>query len=606
MEVLAPLLVVLALIVQRSCSASDDLIYGYECQQSRCVKIELDAQNFQKAISLPVCRLFCGDGVPGTIWPRPNGLVNFDNYMLTIDPDNIQFNLPTLSKQAHLWAASKERFIQMLYAGVPNKNVLRKGGRPLTVTVELQSTLDDVVPKLTLDTDESYTLQISSSNNSAATATIIAGNYFGARHGLETLSQVLIYDDIRRELQILARADIDDKPAFKWRGLLLDTSRNFFSVKSIKHTLDAMAVVKLNTFHWHITDSHSFPLEVKSQPELYKLGAYSPRKVYSHEDIADIVEYGRVRGIRVMPEFDAPAHVGEGWQHKDTIACFNAQPWKNYCVEPPCGQLDPTVEDLYTILEDIYREMFELFDPDVFHMGGDEVSVDCWNSTKRIQDWMLQKGWGLKESDFMRLWAYFQTEALNRVDTITHSQQPSITLWTSRLTDVPYIDDYLNKERYNIQIWTTGDDSKIKDILKRGYRVIISNYDALYFDCGGPGWVQGGNNWCSPYIGWQKVYDNDLDNIAGEYKSQVLGGEAVIWSEQIDEHTLDSRFWPRASALAERLWSNPKQSWRSAEARLLYHRQRLSELGIGAESMQPEWCLQNENNCPIDAYDQKF
>lgn len=157
--------------------------------------------------------------------------------MLTIDPDNIQFNLPTLSKQAHLWAASKERFIQMLYAGVPNKNVLRKGGRPLTVTVELQSTLDDVVPKLTLDTDESYTLQISSSNNSAATATIIAGNYFGARHGLETLSQVLIYDDIRRELQILARADIDDKPAFKWRGLLLDTSRNFFSVKSIKHTL---------------------------------------------------------------------------------------------------------------------------------------------------------------------------------------------------------------------------------------------------------------------------------------------------------------------------------------------------------------------------------
>uniref|UniRef100_A0A0K8W4A2 Beta-hexosaminidase n=1 Tax=Bactrocera latifrons TaxID=174628 RepID=A0A0K8W4A2_BACLA len=606
MKVLASLLVVLALSVQRSFSAGDDLIYGYECQQSRCVKVELDAQNFQKAISLSVCRLFCGDGVPGTIWPRPSGLVNFDNYMLTVDPDNIQFILPTLSKQAHLWAASKERFMQTLYAGVPNKNVLKKGGRPLIVTVELQSTLDDVVPKLTLDTDESYTLQISSGNNSAATATITANNYFGARHGLETLSQVLIYDDIRRELQILARAHIDDKPAFKWRGLVLDTSRNFFSVKSLKRTLDAMAVVKLNTFHWHITDSHSFPLEVKSQPELYKLGAYSPRKVYSHEDIADIVEYGRVRGIRVMPEFDAPAHVGEGWQHKDMIACFNAQPWKNYCVEPPCGQFDPTVEDLYPILEDIYREMFELFDPDVFHMGGDEVSVDCWNSSKRIQDWMLQKGWGLEESDFIRLWGHFQTEALKRVDKISQSQQPSITLWTSHLTEVPNIDNYLDKERYNIQIWTTGSDSKIKDILKRGYRVIISNYDALYFDCGGPAWVQSGNNWCSPYIGWQKVYDNDLDNIAGDYKSQVLGAEAAIWSEQIDEHTLDSRFWPRASALAERLWSNPKQSWRSAEARMLYHRQRLSELDIGAESLQPEWCLQNENQCPIDAYDQKF
>lgn len=369
---------------------------------------------------------------------------------------------------------------------------------------------------------------------------------------------------------------------------------------------DAMAVVKLNTFHWHITDSASFPLEVKSQPELYKLGAYSPRKVYSHEDIVDIVEYGRVRGIRVMPEFDAPAHVGEGWQHKDMIACLNAQPWKDYCVEPPCGQFDPTVEDLYPILEDIYREMFELFDPDVFHMGGDEVSVNCWNSSKRIQDWMLQKGWGLNESDFIRLWGHFQTEALNRVDTVAHSQQPSITMWTSQLTDVPYIDEYLDKERYNIQIWTTGGDSKIKDILKRGYRVIISNYDALYFDCGGAAWVQDGNNWCSPYIGWQKVYDNDLDNIAGEYKSQVLGGEAAIWSEEIDEHTLDSRFWPRASALAERLWSNPKQSWHWAEARMLYHRQRLTELDIGAEAMQPEWCLQNENQCPINANNENF
>uniref|UniRef100_A0A0A1WSJ6 Beta-hexosaminidase n=1 Tax=Zeugodacus cucurbitae TaxID=28588 RepID=A0A0A1WSJ6_ZEUCU len=606
MKVLTPLLVVLTLSVQSSCSYSDDLIYGYECQKNRCVKVELDAQNFQKAISLPVCRLFCGDNVPGTIWPRPSGLVNFDSYMLTIDPDNIQFSVPTLSKQAHLWVAIKERFMQLLYASVPNKNVLKKGGRQLIVNVELPSTLADVVPKLTLDTDESYTLQISSSNNSAATATISASNYFGARHGLETLSQVMVYDDIRRELQILARADIDDKPAFKWRGLLLDTSRNYFSVKSIKRTLDAMATVKLNTFHWHITDSHSFPFEVKSQPDLYKLGAYSPRKVYSHEDIADIVEYGRVRGIRVMPEFDAPAHVGEGWQHKDMIACFNAQPWKNYCVEPPCGQFDPTVENLYPILEDIYREMFELFDPDVFHMGGDEVSVSCWNSSKRIQDWMLQKGWGLNESDFIRLWGHFQTEALKRVDAVAPSQQPTITLWTSHLTDVPYIDEYLDKERYNIQIWTTGSDSKIKDILKRGYRIIISNYDALYFDCGGPGWVTDGNNWCSPYIGWQKVYDNNLDNIAGEYKSQVLGAEAAVWSEQIDEYTLDSRFWPRASALAERLWSNPKQTWRSAEARMLYHRERLTEIGIGAESMQPEWCLQNDNQCPVNAYNEKF
>lgn len=364
-----------------------------------------------------------------------------------------------------------------------------------------------------------------------------------------------------------------------------------------------MAMVKLNTFHWHITDSHSFPLEVKSRPELYKLGAYSPRKVYTHEDIADIVEYGRVRGIRVMPEFDAPAHVGEGWQHKNMTACFNAQPWKDYCVEPPCGQLDPTVDEMYSVLQDIYQEMFDLFNPDVFHMGGDEVSVNCWNSSEQIRNWMTAKqGWGLQESDFIRLWGHFQTEAMKRVDKISNGEKVPITLWTSRLTDVPYLDDYIDKERYIIQIWTTGMDPKVTDILKRGFRIIISNYDALYLDCGGAGWVTNGNNWCSPYIGWQKVYENRMENIAGDYVPLVMGAEAAIWSEQIDEHSLDQRFWPRASALAERLWSDPKDTWRQAEARMLVHRERLVENGIAAEALQPEWCLQNQNECPIDAY----
>ncbi|XP_067646594.1 chitooligosaccharidolytic beta-N-acetylglucosaminidase [Eurosta solidaginis] len=591
------ILVLLGLGASQTFAGSDDLIYGYECQQSKCVKVELNAENFKRAISQSVCRIFCSGSVPGTVWPRPSGVVNFESYMQTVDPEYIKFALPTLSKQTHLWSAIQERFLQQLYSNVPNRNVLRKGGGQLMITVELKSVVDNVVPRLTFDTDESYSLQIISANSSSVAATINASSYFGARHGIETLSQLLIYDDIRRELQILARVLIEDAPAFKWRGLLLDTSRNFFTVKSIKRTLDAMAMVKLNTFHWHITDSHSFPFELKSQPDMYKLGAYSQRKVYSHEDIAEIVEHGRVRGIRVMPEFDAPAHVGEGWQHKDMVACFNAQPWSDFCVEPPCGQLDPTVPALYPILEDIYREMFDLFDPDVFHMGGDEVSVACWNSSARIQNWLVEKGWSLNESSFMRLWGHFQNEALNRVDAIAQSQRIPITLWTSKLTDEPYLGEYLNKERYIIQIWTTGSDSKIKDILKRGYRIIISNYDALYFDCGGPGWVQAGNNWCSPYIGWQKVYDNNLNNIAGEYISQVMGAEAAIWSEQIDEFTLDYRFWPRASALAERLWSNTNESWQAAEARMLYHRQRLTENGIGAESLQPEWCLQNEGEC---------
>lgn len=383
---------------------------------------------------------------------------------------------------------------------------------------------------------------------------------------------------------------------------MLDTSRNYFSVQSIKRTIHAMSLSKLNVFHWHVTDSHSFPLVVAGQPDLSKYGAYRPEKIYTAADVKEIVEYGRVRGVAVIPEFDAPAHVGEGWQKTDLTACFNAQPWARYCVEPPCGQLDPTQSRLYDVLEDIYRSMWTDFGhPHLFHMGGDEVSVSCWNSSVRIQNWMKEQGWGLEESDFMRLWGHFQDNAMTRLDTVMGDKKRPIILWTSRLTDVPYVSDYVDKERTIIQIWTKGDDQKVGDLLKLGFKVIVSNYDALYLDCGFAGWVTDGNNWCAPYIGWQKVYNNRMEKVAGEeqYYKQILGAEAALWSEQADELTLDSRLWPRASALAERLWTNPQTEWRAAETRMLTHREELVRNGIGAEALEPEWCLQNEDNCHI-------
>lgn len=144
--------------------------------------------------------------------------------------------------------------------------------------------------------------------------------------------------------------------------------------------------------------------------------------------------------------------MGEGWQGKNLTVCFNAQPWQKYCVEPPCGQLDPSKDALYTVLEDIYREMMEMFRwPDVFHMGGDEVSHSCWNTSTELKTWMTKQGWGHEEVDFMKLWGHFQENALERVDKVTKSRLP-IVMWTSRLTDVPYVDEYLDNSRYIIQV----------------------------------------------------------------------------------------------------------------------------------------------------------
>ncbi|CAG9804653.1 unnamed protein product [Chironomus riparius] len=574
-------------------SLANEPAWGYRCEHSNCKKVELTEENKKTAVSLSVCRLFC-DEVYGTLWPKPTGEIAPSNEVVKINLHDITFKTNNFKLYPAYWAMATDRFLEMQKKKFPTKYSVKSGGNPLVIEVLVDS--DDMT--FNLDTYEGYKLKIV--DQDGVHAIVTAKNFYGARNALESLSQLIVYDNIRNEIVIVSSTEFSDEPKFKYRAILLDTSRNYFSIEAIKRTIEGMAMVKLNTFHWHITDSQSFPMVVKSHPDLSKLGAYSPDKIYTAEDIKDVVRFAKARGIRVLPEFDAPAHVGEGWQKKGLTTCFNAQPWKDFCVEAPCGQLAVHKDELYDVLEDIYREMVENFEyPDLFHMGGDEVSVSCWNSSADLQKWMLNKNWGLTDKDFMRLWGHFQSNAISRLDKV-NINKTQVILWTSHLTEEPFLSQYLNNERYIIQIWTTGDDPKVKTILEKGYKMIVSNYDALYFDCGFGAWVTDGNNWCSPYIGWQKVYDNRMENIAGNYVNQVYGAAAALWSEQVDEFALDAKLWPRASALAERLWSDPEGGWKSAESRMLVNRRRLVDIaGIAAERLQPEWCLQNEGDCPI-------
>lgn len=196
--------------------------------------MELSEENFTKAISLPVCRLFCGSTI-GTLWPKPTGVVKLEPLMRQVDLANIEFQVPGTAKRDKLWKATEKRWMDVLKAKIPNRKILTKGGYQFTVVINTPDTGDS--PRLTLDTDESYLLQIGSGNQGQVLANISANSFFGARHALETLNQLVVYDDIRREVQVAANASISDAPVYKWRGLLLDTSRNYFSVKSIKRTL---------------------------------------------------------------------------------------------------------------------------------------------------------------------------------------------------------------------------------------------------------------------------------------------------------------------------------------------------------------------------------
>ena len=315
-------------------------------------------------------------------------------------------------------------------------------------------------------------------------------------------------------------------------------------------------MVKLNTFHWHISDSHNFPLLLKSHPELTTYSAYSMDKIYTPEDVIDIVKFAKARGIRVIPEIDIPGHVGEGWFHMNLTSCYSSK-FPEVCKGAyPCGQLDPSKDEVYKVLGDIYKEVVEYFDyPEIMHMGNDEVFIECWNSSATLREWMIEKGWGLEKKDFMNLWGYFLTNAVKSLDNV-HKKKVPVVLWTSTLTQEPQASIYLDKNRHIIQIWTKGDDPEVKILLEKGFNLIISNYDALYFDCGFGSWVKDGLNWCSPYNPWQKVYDNRMENIAGNNINQIHGAEAALWVEQVDEFSIDARLWPRLSALAERLWTS--------------------------------------------------
>lgn len=449
---------------------------------------------------------------------------------------------------------------------------------------------------LSFETDESYNIT-TLYDERKMTAKINANSFFGARHGLSTLQQMIWFDNEDNVLRILSKSLIIDAPKFKYRGLMLDTSRHYFSVESIKRTLGAMALTKLNRFHWHITDSQSFPFVSKFYPELAAHGAYSERETYTDEDIKEVSTYAKLRGIQVIPEIDAPAHAGNGWDWGpkrgmgDLSLCINQQPWSFYCGEPPCGQLNPKNNNTYLILQKLYEELLNLTGPtDYFHLGGDEVNLECW-------------GQYFNDTDLREMWCDFMLQALGRLKIANNNSLPKwVSVWSSGLTNTKC----LSKTQFAVQVWGGSTWQENYDLIDNGFSLIFSHVDAWYLDCGFGSWRATGDAACSPYRTWQNVYKHRpwermrLDRFRIK---QVLGGEACMWTEQVDETQLDNRLWPRAAALAERLWTDPDDEHdmdavpREVFGRMSVFRNRLVELGIKAEPIFPKYCAQNPGEC---------
>lgn len=204
-----------------------------------------------------------------------------------------------------------------------------------------------------------------------------------------------------------------------------------------------------------------------------------------------------------------------------------------YCVQPPCGQLNPLNDNMYGIMKEIYQDLAEVLQPDeIMHMGGDEVYIPCWNATPEITSAMIDKGYDLSLRSFYKLWSEFHRRNLDSFDDVTnsvHGRQTNtpkdVILWSSHLTDPAIIQDFLPNNRFIIQTWVDSEEPLNNDLMAKGYRIIVSTKNAWYLDHGF--WGK------TPYYNWRVVYSNRLLR-----NDKVLGGEVCMWTEFVDQNSL--------------------------------------------------------------------
>nr|XP_023022857.1 probable beta-hexosaminidase fdl isoform X1 [Leptinotarsa decemlineata] len=574
--------------------------WTWDCVNQRCEKRH--KKESQQPVSLATCSMLCGST---QLWPQPTGPVTLGSRAVTFKHTQLEFESNVVGPAQPLLIQAYNTFNDNVVSLVERKDYLLEKSDIQVFFIRVYITQPAVV-RLKLTTDESYSIVLKPHENEVI-ANITAKTFFGARHGLETLSQLIWWDEHANGgmLKVIRGATVQDSPIFAYRGLMVDTARNFMSVESLKRVLAGMSASKLNVFHWHVSDTQSFPLIVPSVPQLAESGSYGPEMTYSPEEVRALVEFARMRGIRVLLEVDTPAHAGNGWAWGpkeglgELAVCINERPWSLYCGEPPCGQLNPENPHVYEVLEKLYRDLLDLSDErEIFHIGGDEVNLECWAQH-------FQKGsTAYNYTDLHELWGEFMQKAMKKLTAANGGVKiPHVIVWSSKLTKRPYVNKFLDKSNVVVQSWGGSQWLDTPDLIADGYKVIISHVDAWYLDCGFGRWRETGDAACDPYRPWQTVYNHRPWQQVHLDKKFIIGGEACLWSEQFDEGSLDARLWPRAAAFAERVWSDPQLDLATLNiqedvyTRLSTQRDRLVSRGIGAEALWPEWCTQNPGMC---------
>ncbi|XP_023278077.1 beta-hexosaminidase subunit beta isoform X2 [Seriola lalandi dorsalis] len=501
----------------------------------------------------------------GSLWPLPQKVQTSE---VSLKLSGFSFKIvdakgSSAGPSCSLLQNAYRRYYEYVFGGAkkqkPSKT-WRTGPSELTelqVWITSPDSECDGFPSVT--SDESYELSVKQ-----PVAVLKAPKVWGALHGLETFSQ-LVYEDEYGAKSINSTAIIDF-PRFAHRGILLDTSRHFLPIKVILANLETMAMNKFNVFHWHIVDDPSFPYLSRTFPQLSQQGSYHPyTHVYTPADVKMVIEFARLRGIRVIPEFDTPGHTqswGKGQPDLLTPCYSGAEPSGSF------GPVNPILNTTYEFMEQFFKEVSSVFPDAYVHLGGDEVDFNCWKSNPDIKKFMDQQGFG---QDYSKLESFYIQKLLDIVTTT----KKGYMIWQEVFDNGVKL-----KPDTVVHVWIGGgSNEEMGKVTAAGYTTILSA--PWYLD-----YISYGQD-------WQRYYKVEPLNFNGTeaQKKLVIGGEACLWGEYVDGTNLTPRLWPRASAVAERLWSAKEVTdINDAFNRLSVHRCRMVERGIPAEPLFSSYC----------------
>lgn len=559
-----------------------------------------------------------------TVMPLPAKLELGSNRLIINSGFDIQFpkmETPRLQK-------AMARFLTRLEDRI-KKQLSDKSNKPLLINCQNKSNEHPNEQE-----DESYILTIKRNK-----IDISAPTEWGILHGLETLLQLAVQEDGE---WYFPEVEVMDQPRFPWRGLMIDVSRHWIPKEVILRNLDAMAAVKMNVLHLHLTDHQGFRMESKTYPKLHEMG--SDGNYFSQEDIKEIISYASERGIRVVPEFDLPGHSASWFVGYPELGSgtgpFELQTgWIGDAI------MNPAKEYTYNFLDDFFKEMATLFPDRYMHIGGDEAVATHWDENPEIQAFIKQNGIEdnhalhsyfnqrlheilKKHGKTMLGWDEIQDGNLPKEEIAIQAWRNHKSLWKAakeggkgilstgyyldhkQSADFHYaVDPEVIKGAVTIDIdsihWKSfhndmalndmkmesdlylfgegpnhtgimnfmGDSFSFTDgVIKNGVLTFSheAQFGTLKYELEKKADSLSGEGKISVFsiqikgkqTGGSEIPDGDplpkfekIEPLTSKQTANILGGEACMWTELANATTLESRIWPRAATIAEKLWS---------------------------------------------------